>query len=170
MASARPSNVLTLSDLTDQTSVLRLRLTSAATDLSSRKAKSQGNFDVHSFIGNIFGQKSVELEERADKSTTERNKRKVNDLFEKIKNDLNNKLEEQKNKVLDTMDGLTEEQQQGVLIFWTEAYNFLLSAINWIRDVFDTIIQKLSEGWRIAKGAVNGFFASVMQMIKDMLK
>lgn len=75
-------------------------------------------------------------------------------------------MDEQQDNVLRAMEGMTPTQQEGVVMFWEEAYKFLLDVIQWIKDVFNKILEKIKQGWRLIKEVVKGFFADVYALIK----
>ena len=100
----------------------------------------------------------------ADEETTQRNKQKIEDLFSKLQKKLNT----QKESVLKSMDGLTAEQQEGIVTFWTEAYDFLMNIFELIRDVFNKVIEWMKEGYRLIKQTVTDFFSTIYDLIKKV--
>ena len=77
-------------------------------------------------------------------------------------------LDEQEKNVTDAMEDMTSQQQEIVVLFWEEDYNFLINVIEWIRDVFNTIADKIRQGWHLVREVVTGLFSEVYALIKSV--
>ena len=119
---------------------MRLRLERAVGELQDKNPNDTGFIrSTTSWVQNLFSHQNirVELEEGADEENTQRNKQKIEDLYAKLQKKLNT----QKECVLKSMDGLTAEKQEGIVNFWTDAYDFLMNVFELIRDVFNKVIE-----------------------------
>ena len=77
-------------------------------------------------------------------------------------------LDEQQEKVLDSMDGLTAEQQEGVVLFWEEAYKFLCNVLNFLKEVFEKIIDMIGNGYQLVRDSVSALFNEIYGLINKV--
>ena len=161
------SRVITLDELKAQQPILRLRLEKTAKELQAKKQNDPGFIQQSkTWFKKMISHQiiNIELEEGADEETTQRNKQKIKDLFNKLET----KLNQQKESVLESMDGLTAEQQEGILTFWTESYYFLTNVLKLMRYIFNKVIEWIKEGYRLIKQAVTDFFSTIYDLIKKV--
>ena len=116
--------VITLDDLNTEAPTLRLR--STANRLAEKKPQNGQKLPK---ITEWFVQmannpnRHLKLRDSTDETAKQYNKQKINELFDKMKQ----KLDDQRNGVLKTMDGMTASQQSQLVDFCTEVYDFMFN-------------------------------------------
>ncbi len=145
--------------------VLRLKLTNKAESLASKKP-AEPNFiwKAKNFAENMFGRAEADLDLDTEPTTeaTERNKQKLKEIFDSMRN----KLDKQQEEVLKQFDGLTPQQQEDLLTFWGAVHEFFIDIFQWLKDVFNFVMDKIRAGFRIVKDAVKGVFKTIFEFFK----
>lgn len=162
MASSRQV-FTTLADLesSGSSSTLRLRLTDDARVLGSSKPQ-QSTFvdDLRRKFNKVFdgANGSVNLEEDSSEAARKRNEARLDAIF----NDMVKDIEKTRNDVKKSLRNLTPEQQNDVVTFWALAQNFIADVMQWMQNMFQIVLEKIRQGYRLVKKVVKDIFDSIV--------
>ena len=106
----------------------------------------------------------AEFESHASPEATRRNKERLR----KIEKDIQDKIHQQFQKVEKEMENLTEQQQVDVITFWSGVRTFLTDILDWLSRVFNDILEKIREGWRLVKETVKEIFKRAYDAMKSI--
>jgi hypothetical protein len=162
---ATSGQTLTVQDLNEVKPVLRLRLSNKAETLAAEKPAQPGFMEKSKkWAENMFwkAETGLNLETETTKEAMERNKEKVDKIFDSMVG----KINKQRENVKKELESLTPQQQEDVIDFWGTVQQFFMDLFQWVKDVFTHVIDKIRAGWRIVKDAVKGLFDSVMNWVK----
>lgn len=173
--------IVTLADLNEALPMQPLRvqcklLQPESNELANRKRQSSNKshkdiFD-HNFpawtawFKNFIGraEEDMNLENGCDPIVTEKNKKKIKKVFQKMRDN----VDEHEKEVLNSMNNMTPEEQEGVLVFWQRVQKFLFHLMDHIKKVFDFLFEKIRTGYTILKETVKGFFTSLLELVKGI--
>jgi len=166
------SNVVTLESLTDTapTETLRLRLTQQADELSDNLGRKHGHkpwfHGARSYFNKIFTEVTenpdVKLDEERTAEATRRNQEKIRQYI----NTLKSNLDEKGKMICQGLETMTPEQQEEVVYFWESVMTFMNNVLDYLKVMFDEVIQKIVQGCKLIKEAV----VSLFSFLKDMMK
>jgi hypothetical protein len=163
MTTSRQS--LTVQELNEAMPTLRLKLTNKAESLASKKPAQPGFIEkARHFAENMFGRAEADivLDTEPTIEATERNKQKLKEMFASMRN----KLDKQQEEVLKQFDGLTPQQQEDILTFWGAVNEFFNDIFDWLKNIFNYVMDKIRLGFRIVKDAVKGVFNTIFEFFK----
>jgi hypothetical protein len=152
---------------------LRLRLKVAAESLMQNSNTTTCQATVvqrcRDLFSNFFIKSEKELSERKlDDATrlkiTEKNKKKIDKIFDELIRLLN----EQKEQAKRSLEGLTPQQQEHVVAYWRNAAGFLSELFQWLNDLFVKILDKIKQGYTLNQKAVKQLFDEFFMQFKEI--
>ncbi len=152
--------VITSKDLLEENKQKRLQLNYGAESLAACRPNmpaflKQANY----FAENLFSSaRDISLEIDRTKEAKERNQKKVDEIFDLMRQKVNKQEDEVKN----FLDKMSPEQQEDALSFWSEVEPFVLEIIQWLMDVYVYMISRISVGCSIEQGAINDLYDIVI--------
>jgi len=125
-------------------------------------SKSQSNW---AWLQSFFTATSnnLELEQSPDEAATQRNSAKIDKIFDGVQDTIN----KQRDTVKEEMKSMTPEQQEEVITYWHNVQEFLSEVLDWLKEMFQIVLQKIREGYRIEKQALNNIFKTVLDAFKQ---
>lgn len=160
MASSRQS-FTTLDDLENSSfPTLRLRLIDDARALElSRPQHSTFVEDLGRKYTNLMrrARGSANFEEDSSESGRKRNEAKLDAIF----NDMLKEVEKSRNDAKESLRNLTPEQQEDVVTFWALATNFFADVMKWMQNIFQAVLEKIRQGYRLVKKVVKDIFDTI---------
>lgn len=150
----------TLTDLESSSSpTLRLQLTNSARELGSSRPSQPillANFR-RMFTNLVCENGNIDFEEDRSESARKRNEAKLDVIFD----DMVKELEKGRTDARESLRNLTPEQQEDVLMFWALAQNFFADVMKWMQDIFQTVLEKIRQGYRLVKKVVKEIFDTI---------
>ncbi|KAG4069630.1 hypothetical protein HA402_014653 [Bradysia odoriphaga] len=139
---------------------LRLRLTDDARVLGSQRPQ-QPTFidDLRRKYSNLMQQAkgSVHFEENSSESARKINEAKLDAIF----NDMVKDIEKTRSDAKKSLQNLSATQQEDVLTFWSLAQTFFADVMKWMQTMFQTVLEKIRQGFRLAKKIVKELFDTI---------
>jgi hypothetical protein len=113
------------------------------------------------FVGSHF-----ELEEPASPTVTEANIKKLRGKFDKMKKSLDDEC----TNIEKQMVGMSERQQNEIISYWDIVSNFLMDTFKFFQKMFTDLIEKLRQGYEIAKSALSELMREIAHSIKEIFQ
>lgn len=147
---------------------LRLTLTDEATALGASRPRTDTNFArrVHQKFKNAFtsARNDANLETEDSEAARARNKVKLAEIFKK----LHKELDEVEKEAIESLNGLTPEQQEDVVTFWGAAHTFFRKVFRWLQEMFQKVMDKIRQGLRIVKSVIEEIFETVGNWLRQI--
>lgn len=157
--------VPTLTELDGSYPTVRLTLHSEAAALRTLRPHQPSTFEnLRNRVTNMFERSRADMEEENSESAFRRNEARLNSIFDGMQDEVNNARTE----AIQSMRSLPPQQQDDVVTFWASAKNFFKNIMNWMRNMFRKILEKLRQGWRLIKQAVKDIFATIEGWFSDI--
>ncbi|CAH0549757.1 unnamed protein product [Brassicogethes aeneus] len=149
------------------TLVLREKGEELSKDKLKEPTKAQNGFFQN--FKDFFQSEANEMQEtvekaKAEKSSTEKNKQKLEAMFNKMQK----KLEDQKQEAMEALDTMTEDEQEEFLSFWGQFFNFFMELFNWLKELVYKIIEGIKQGLKLVGNAIKKCFDGIIAFFKNM--
>lgn len=106
-------------------------------------------------------QRDANLDEENSEAARQRNAAKLDAIFDDIVAQIN----AARYDVQASLQNLTPEQQEDVVTFWGSAQFFFMNIVRWMQDMFQKILDKIRQGWRLVKEVVVEIFTIVEEWL-----
>ncbi len=141
------SNDLTVQNLNEGISALRLKLTHTAEYVAGIKPN-QPSF-IENYVENLFWRARADIVLRTDTSREafEMNMNKIEQIFDTMIE----KIKKQKEDVKKEMYNITKQNYEDELKFWPVIREFFKNKFELLKVIFNKMIEIIIAGWRIIK-------------------
>lgn len=139
----------------DEVPVLRLRLHQTAATIgqlpgAAHRSQARQGF-VSRFMAMFEKEKSnANLEVGTGDDVVRRNQAKIDQIFDRMQK----KLDEQRQVAKDELTTLSPEEQEDVVTFWSSVGGFFTDLMNWLKNMFQNVMEKIRQGWRLIKDLI----------------
>lgn len=114
-----------------------------------------------------FVQKSDEIRETiveaSSKNATPATGRKLDTLFDDMRNQLNG----QRQKAKASLRNMDPNEQNELLKFYAGFSNFFTELFHWFKDLVNTVVEAIKKGLRMAQNFVRSIFNDVVEKVVD---
>jgi len=108
------------------------------------------------------------LDPPCDPEVLKHNQERMEKIFQNLEKTIVNDLRKKRDKAINEMATLTQEQQEDLITFWGGMAKVLKEVFKWIGRMFDRMVDLLRQGWRLIKETTKKFFDSVISFFKNL--
>ena len=77
-------------------------------------------------------------------------------------------LDKQGDRVCESMEGMTEQQQKETVEFWSFVGWLFSDLIKWVQQMFEQVLDYIKKGLKLVKDTVAKVFRTVKDFLKDI--